>query len=294
MTKRLSNIELLRIVCMFMVLCLHVDFVAIGTPTLSDIEANPVNAEIRIFVELLCIVAVNVFVMISGWFGIKPSIKGFCSFMWQVIFMIGMLTIAGFIFLDIPFNRVSILQCFGLYGGGNWFVNAYIGLYVLSPILNAFINHSSSRQIATFLVGFYVFQTIFGFTESSPAIRGGYSTFSFIGLYILSSYLHKIQNSFSIKHIYALIIISLSINFVLYNILLAVRADFWANKLILYFNPLVIIQAAGILLLFSRIKISDKISKPINFVAASCFAVYLLHAGEQFSFSIYCDMAKDI
>lgn len=294
MTKRLSNIELLRIVCMFMVLCLHADFMALGFPSHSDVDINPISTEISIFIELLCIVAVDVFVMISGWFGIKPSIKGFCNFMWQVIFIIGLLTIFEYSFLEIPLNRVTIMQCFGLYNGGRWFVNAYIGLYVLSPILNAFINHSSSKQIVTSLVGLYVFQTIFGLTDSSPSIRGGYSTFSFIGLYIFSSYLHKIQNSLSIKRIYALIIIPLSINFILYNILLAVQADFWANKLILYINPLVIIQAAGVILLFSRIRISNRISMYINYIASSCFAAYLLHAGKQQTFELYYGIAKDI
>ena len=46
---------------------------------------------VRILVEHWAIIGVNVFVLISGWFGIRTSLKGACKLLFQVFF-IGLLT----------------------------------------------------------------------------------------------------------------------------------------------------------------------------------------------------------
>ena len=86
MKERLSNIELLRIVAMLFVLIVHSDFVALGTPSTNDCMESGIASFTRIFLETLSYVCVNVFVLISGWFGIKPSKKGFCNFIFQCFF----------------------------------------------------------------------------------------------------------------------------------------------------------------------------------------------------------------
>ena len=73
---RQSNFELLRIIAMFMVLILHADFGALGQPDKAEIMNFPFAATLRVILEMASIVAVNVFVLISGWFGIRHSIKG--------------------------------------------------------------------------------------------------------------------------------------------------------------------------------------------------------------------------
>ena len=69
--SRLSNIELLRIFSMFGVLIVHADFGALGNPTHTELFFTPVFTIMRTFIEAFAIVAVNVFVLISGWFGIN-------------------------------------------------------------------------------------------------------------------------------------------------------------------------------------------------------------------------------
>lgn len=71
---RESNFELLRIIAMFMVLVLHADFQALGEPTRADIISSPLTSSLKVFFEMASIVAVNVFVLISGWFGIRGSL----------------------------------------------------------------------------------------------------------------------------------------------------------------------------------------------------------------------------
>ena len=83
---RNSNIELLRIIAMVMILGLHVNFLAIGGPSTQDITSSPFQSFIRLFAEYICIVGVNIFVLISGWFGINYKPKGIVQFLFQSMF----------------------------------------------------------------------------------------------------------------------------------------------------------------------------------------------------------------
>lgn len=65
--ERSLNFELLRIVAMFMVIMLHVNLFG-GILTGYDAKENSYIFLISHFFEYLCIIAVNLFVMISGYF----------------------------------------------------------------------------------------------------------------------------------------------------------------------------------------------------------------------------------
>lgn len=87
MNQRLSNIELLRCLSMFMVLLLHSSFLAFGMPDVEAIQSNPVLLGGQILQQGVGIVSVDVFVLISGWFSIKPKQKSICSFLFQIVFL---------------------------------------------------------------------------------------------------------------------------------------------------------------------------------------------------------------
>ncbi len=184
---RKTNIELLRILTMFLVLVVHADFWSLGAPTFQEVRENFLPSMTRITIEAIAIVCVNVFVFISGWFTIKPTLKGFCNFIFQCgYFLIGIYVImlaTG----QATFNLSGIARCFCI-TPFYWFIKAYIGLYILSPILNLFVEKSSKRQFGLTLASFYIFQTIYGFSGAADFIVHGYSTFSFIGLYLLAQY----------------------------------------------------------------------------------------------------------
>lgn len=72
--NRRSNIELLIIIAMLLVLILHANSLSNGLPTINDL-ANPISSFARLSIQTLANVAVNVFVLISGWWGVKFSWK---------------------------------------------------------------------------------------------------------------------------------------------------------------------------------------------------------------------------
>lgn len=295
--KRQINIELLRIVAMLMVLGLHANFVALHIPDADSILTfTGIN---RVFWQSACIVAVNVFVMISGWFGIKPSIKGFCNFMWQVVYIVGLLWIVGVIFFNQSVSMKSLLRIIGLYGGGGWFVASYIALYIISPILNAYVEKTAPRNIVLMLVAFFLFEFLWGNTLSVEFVVGGYSTFSFIGIYLLAGLLRKLDLKYSSKTYLGVFFIAAIINTVCIIVAVAAGSVAVRDTILNYINPLVIIGAASLLLAFAKSTIltpasmqSGVIQRVVLLLSASCFAAYLLHVGSGYALGLYCDGVK--
>lgn len=196
--------------------------------------------------------------------------RSFSNFIFQcAYFLIGIYVISlftGFASLSI----VGIMECLCL-TNGNWFIQAYIGLYILSPILNKFVEKTDKRILQVFIIAFYCFQTYFGLLRSATFIVEGYSTFSFIGLYILARYIRLFGRK-NYKSAWLLYAGSIILNTIIYPIRLRF---FPVVGVFNYINPLVVIGSVGLLLLFAQIHIRP--NKAINFISKSCFAVYLLH-----------------
>lgn len=87
-TARQSNMELLRLVAMLFVLVfvLHANYWSLGYPGQADLLGSPLSASVRVALAHLAIVAVNVFVLLSGWFGIRPKWRGLAGLLFQAFF----------------------------------------------------------------------------------------------------------------------------------------------------------------------------------------------------------------
>lgn len=268
---RQSNIEILRIIAMFMVVALHFNFYSLGEPKLIDFESNPINAWTRTGFEFVSIVAVNVFVLISGWFGIKTSLKGFLNFAFQCVFFSFLIALVNF---GIGIEKISIKSVVAILyitPVHYWFIKAYIGLYIISPVLNKYLESVSKNDLRKLLIAFFLFQTIYGWTKSAEFIQQGYSVFSFIGLYLLARFGRKHLTHYSNMGL-LIFLMAIVINSTLYYIL---NAHNHGPMITSYVNPLVIAGALGLLLYFNSLKI--KFNKTINKIAKSAFAIYLLH-----------------
>lgn len=272
---RCSNFELLRIIAMFMVLILHADFKALGSPSATDIISAPLTSGIRLLFEMASIVAVNIFVLISGWFGIHPSIRGFCRFAFQCLFFsIGiylLLLICG----QAQFSLRGCADCFALMPSDYWFIPSYIGLYIFSPVLNSFIESVDKRTYLCVLVSFYIFQTLYSFIGGGGGfMMKGYSTISFMGLYLLAGYVRRYlrgnKRSTYLK-VYLFITILLSGIYLLFKYM---DIGVVVSRVGLYSNPLVVLSSVCLLLYFSKINFHSHF---VNVVSRSCFAVYLFH-----------------
>ena len=271
--------EVLRIVSMCFVMLAHCLDGSLGIPAREDFLAAPADAGIRLFLSCSCAICVNVFVLISGWFGIHTSAKGLFKLVFQCVFM----AIAVYAGLLLAGNRYSIKESISIIANPNnwWFVYAYILLYTMSPILNAFVESTGKRQYQILLVSFFVFQTLYGFWNSLPYFKGGYSPLSFMGLYLLARYVRKYSPRWSTwsakKDLGAYLCLS-----VILTILVAALSCSGRGLLVwfgyslrsAYSSPFIIASSLFVVLAFSKMRFYNKY---VNAIAASAFAVYLIH-----------------
>lgn len=180
---RQSNFELLRIVAMFMVLGVHANYLSLGRPSVADTLCDSTNALTRDMLEMFCLGCVDIFVLISGWFGIRFSLKGLAGFFFQGLYFVVLVSTAGILSGQISFSKTVVMDCLFINPATGWFIREYAILYILSPALNACADKLSKRGLDTLLVLFFVFQTLFGLLNFT---NDGYNFGAFIGLYLLA------------------------------------------------------------------------------------------------------------
>lgn len=269
--ERKSNIELLRIVAMLFVVLLHANYFSLGRVDITDIIINPIPAFFKAYLEQLCIVCVNVFVLISGWFGIRPTLKGGLSLLFQVFFF-HILIILVLLAIGESIPASGFYRLF-YEDSPYWFVIAYLILYAVSPILNAFIETVNVRTYLSVLVLFFLLEFAFGWMSNvaGAVYNEGYSAISFMGLYLLARYLYKYPTK--------IITFSIPQNIMLYFLfsLLPILLFFLTKRefnYMAYTSPFVISASVFFFMAFNKMKFSNKV---INYLACSSFAIYLVH-----------------
>lgn len=289
--SRNSNIEILRILSMFLILGLHVNVFSLGAPSHEDFELFPISSFTRCILYMICIISVNLFVLISGWFSIKVKLKGFCNFIFQCVFILSLMYAIGICIGKASFNINGLFQCFFVMQNA-WFINSYIGLYILSPLLNLFCERSSERQLRYILIAFYLFQTIYGnLFNTGLFIEGGYSTFSFIGLYLLARYLRLYGQKLA-KYRYSYVIFGYLGLILIYCTGVYLNNSLIANVANFYTSPFNIITCCGILLIAVHSK--PRYNSVINFIAASVFTVYLCHVCNTWTTDYFREISRSI
>ena len=275
-----SNMELLRIVAMLLVMVVHANFRALPVPGMAWLHAHPSSGFLMFMTEGFSIVAVDLFVLLSGWYGIKPRLNRFAELVFQVLFF-GLVAIAGcaiFVPADLHptssvFSRLFLLGDFDY-----WFVKAYIAMYLFAPALNTFVEHATRRQFATVLLSFLAFQCIYGWLwEGTKWFVAGYSAISFMWLYLLARYvrLHPVKWLWQRSKWFDLAVYLGCVAF--FTIAMFVIKWYGGRGGFLYFYncPIVIVSALHLLLFFSKISLRSRL---INWVAVSAFAIYLTHS----------------
>lgn len=279
---------MLRIIAMFLVLIFHADFWSLGKPSIEDITSSPLSSFARIFFESASAVCVNVFVMISGWFGIRATLRGFTNFIFQFLYF----TIGIYLVMlqtgMAPLSGANIADCLGLRPGTWWFVTSYMALYILSPVLNTYADTAGKRKLGLTLIAFYGFQTFYGWTSAAEFIVHGYSAFSFIGLYLLARWL-RLYGEQRLMRLGALIYFASTLCTVATYYVSAIVRHIQAMS---YVSIFVVTASAGLVMWTSCLKMSH--SRVINYVAASAFAVYLLHVNPLICDSFFKPLIRSI
>ena len=260
--ERKSNIELLRVIVMYMVLLLHANVTTFGWP-----EGDTLTTVSRLSMESITIVAINVFILITGYFGTSFKISRIANILFQIIFTVFTVTLILIGFGLFKFGSLKEL-IHGFYFWDYWFLNSYLVLVMISPILNLAVKTMKQSSLKILLIALFVVLSLIDgdFFISPPGIgaNSGYSVIWFMYVYLLGRYLYAYPINFSVTKLIVLYLVGLIGSF----ILMMYCHDFGYN------SPFILIQSIAFFSLFLKL---DFTSKTVNFIASSSLMVFLLH-----------------
>lgn len=273
--ERDSNMELLRIVAMLLIMVVHANFRALPKPDAVAIAANPSSAFLQFLSEGFSIVGVNVFVMLSGWYAIRPRVVRFAELLFQLLFF-GLLCFGVEYAVSGQLPPNAVLTVLILDPRAYWFVKAYIGLYLFAPVLNAFVGHATRQQFGRVLMALFAFMFVFGWLSKATSwIVEGYSLPWFMCLYLLARYMRVHRPWFTQFPRSADLAVYLGTVAFLTVAVFILRHYNLGGVLYFYCCPFVVLGAMYLLLFFSKLSVRSRV---VNWLAISAFAIYLTHS----------------
>lgn len=195
--KKNANVELLRIITMMMVTMLH----ALGKSNLLlPMNAiDSVNGWIAWGLEILSICAVNVFMLISGYFLINSKFK--LGRLLEVILETMFYSLAPFLVCYAlgmvkmeDLNIYVLLQYYTpIHMETYWFITAYVVTYLLSPFLSAGIHSMEKKQLRTVILCLLAYEC---FLKSISPVKyvmdgRGYTFLWYCILFLIGAYFRK-------------------------------------------------------------------------------------------------------
>ena len=291
MKKRMANIELLRVLSMLMVVMLH--FLGKGEllPTLTgNMDAT---GYVAWFMESLCIVAVNVYMLISGYFLVETSFKlgRLLSLMLQVIFYSVLVPVVLVCTGVLELGNISFYQLlqyvFPTLMEQYWFVTAYVLMYLLSPFLGAAVHHMSKRKLE---IALGLLLAVMSLSKSILPVqlemdRFGYDALWFVTVYLVAAYIRLYGIPFfgSGKKSFAMYLLGgtgiYALTMLLHMVCVRTGAlEFFVDVAYEYNHIFNLFAAVALFYAFLHLELPEgKLAKAICKLGGLSFGVYLLH-----------------
>lgn len=224
------------------------------------------------FRESTSICAVNAFLLVSGYFGIKWKLRSFYNLIFQLFFYaFGVYSVAvagGFI----EFSTREFLLNFACTYRHWGFINGYVLLYMLSPMLNALAEKQTSKQLFATILLLFITESIV--TRDCGSLNYGI-------IYLIGRFIKKIDavdklkiNATGAYWITTIIIFVLVYCCYLFTPIKTAEL-MCVNPLgYSYSSPFVILQAVFLFFVFARMNFTSKF---VNWCSASCLSIFLIH-----------------
>lgn len=300
MKKRFANMELLRIVTMFLIVSLHY-------VSYTDILSSG-NVYIARMIYAFTYCCVDIFVLISGWFFSKSNVIGFKKateksvFLWLktifysiVMFVIAVVVLKQKIYPDLLIETFLPVTC-----SAYWFLTAFICLLFAVPFLDKLINSISTNQhkliVLAIIMMFCVPATFFPDNWLMDKSEG-FSLIWFLCLYLIGAYLHRITDNIKQSKYLFLIgyfvccLLIFAYFVIVKKLCLKLGITDRSVRVYRYTSLPVLASAICLLLFFAKIDIkSPKAEKIILSFSSVTFDVYLIHCYELMCSHLYVDI----
>lgn len=289
--KRQANFELLRIVAMFMIIALH--YLVKGGIAVPFAENDSSVNYVAWLIEAFCIVAVNCYILISGYFLVESAWKPgrIISLLCQVLFYAILIPCVMLGTGMLSWRDMGIYDWIGcvlpIETEHYWFATSYLLLYLFAPFLAAGIRQMEKRQLqvvtALLLFFFSVGKTVFPVKLVTD--QYGYSFGWFLCLFVVAGYIRRYGIPWLERKSHAVTGYILSCLLIwglsLFSHMLAGRIDafsYYENMPYTYNHLLCLTGAVCLFYVFKNIRIRESgMSETICVLAPYTFGVYLLH-----------------
>lgn len=284
--ERNGGIDLLRIFAMFMVVLLHV----LGPGgILFELKSGSVHFAAAWLLEMAIFCAINCYGIISGYVGVESRYK--YSNLLVLWLQVAGYSVAITLFYHLRYPTVipfsSVKEAFAPVSNGYyWYVTAYVGMFLLMPLLNAAANSLKKNQLKAVLIGLFIALCVLPscFNEDIFLTGWGYSTLWLSFLYVTGAYIKKhgfFKNSIKVALGLYTICVLISWGVKMWEEYIAPSA-YWADLagglLTQYSSPTMYLSGVALFVIFANIKVPKKLNKIIAFIAPCTFGVYIIHA----------------
>lgn len=258
---RASNVELLRIVAM--------TFIVIGHIVLHVTDYKMPGSSA---IYSVCIIGVNLFVLISGFFKIRFRFRSFFNLIGTALFYSLLSLFLDCLIFKHPISASDVAAIILQISNNKmyWFVGCYLQLMLLSPFINMLLEKTNRIQYFGLLGVLFYLSCVSGWLFNVSINMHGYTTFHMIMMYVIGAGIAKydIYKKLSLH--------SWMILFVAATMMIYFMQDYMPGKAILYNNPMVIASAIAFFSIFVKMEF---ISQTVNSIASCVFPVYLLQEG---------------
>lgn len=267
---------------MLMIVCHHY-IVHSFFPEVLQHTYHSVSGAIVLFLHCFIYIGVNCFILISGYYGIKTRIHSFTNIYLVCALYACIKPIGGFFYALTPYGtgtltasltmweriqRVLTMTFLPISSHGWWFVQCYMALLILAPILNMARENFSKRQYQVALLLLTFGNLYFGWWRGMGGFSDdGYATAQFVYLYMVGGYLRKYVDVDGLRwKAFGVYVVSS----LLWGVCVMTIPE-W--KAFAYNNPFVLLSAIGF---FGFVMSFHFQSKVVNWLAVSCLAVYIV------------------
>ncbi len=287
---RIATFELLRILCILMVILLH--FISHGK-VLENVKFGSPNYYIAwlIFSSSYC--AVDCFILLSGYFGIESRFKfQKLLLLWITVFFYSVFSyliccVAGYE----TFSWGKMVKAlFPVVSNEYWFFTCYIILYILSFALNDLLLQASKAILQKMvIIGIILFSILPTFVGDYLNLKSGHGIVWFVFLYIVGAYmkLHNVVFSHGPLRVFVASLMMLwmfkvGMEFVTRK---AFGEERYSDILMQYNSIVVFIASLSLFCVFKSMKNIDIVweSNTICKIASLTFGVYLFHDNQYIS-----------
>ena len=303
--KREVNFELVRIIAMMMVIALH--YIIKGN--MSQALSMDGSAENHLWwlVEAFCNVAVNVYVLISGYFLISAKwrvgkvIKLVCQVLFYSI-LVGVIMYVLVVriqpaFIQNVLYRIGVSYDYSLSAWlyvflpieyeHYWFATAYVVMYILSPVLAIAVKNLPQKELRTIIIALLCF---FSIPKSInpyliPTDNYGYDFGWFICLFLIAGYIRMYGIEFfdSKAKAISMYVVSVLLNWGIASVAGAIcretgKLEYYPDSAYSYNYILVLFSSIAFFYIWKYTEIKPgKLANLICSVAPLTFGVYLFH-----------------